>query len=328
MRLAAGKTCLACALGATVTCVSAGIAPWTVEVIEKGTTHRDLYSIVMNTDGNQGVAVGDRGMLLATEDGGTSWDIHSLDTTTDSGNAMLALFDVALAGERWLVVGQMGLVRYSDDRGQTWKTSESGTHERLLGVSSNEAGLAVAVGSFGTIRLSFDAGATWEGAGIMASEFVDEAHDPHLYDAHVTAEGTIFVIGEFGLILRSSDRGETWEAVHRGDVSLFALHMRSDGASYAVGQNGTVLRSRDVGESWQPLETGLNANLLGVHASADGTITIPGMRHMIVSDDGGETWHQVTAGDVDRNWYSAIAAGSAGVFAVGHSRRVIRITRD
>lgn len=309
-------TCLGAASAA-----SAVTVPRTVEVINEGTTHRDLYGVAMYPDGARGVAVGDRGTLVVTEDGGASWSQRQLDT-------QLALFDTAVQEDRWVVVGQMGLIRYSDDAGESWSSADAGTEERLLGVSANATGLAVAVGSFGTILVSNDGGASWHAPDFDVSEVVEDAYQAHLNDVHVAGDGTVLIAGEFGLILRSADGGESWDVVNEGEVSLFGLHLRADGIGYAVGQEGTVLRTEDAGESWVAVDTGMDANLLGVVSSPDGTITVPGMRRMIVSDDGGATWAPLTAADVNRNWYGAVVQGGGGVYAVGHTTRVIRIAEE
>lgn len=292
-----------------------------LEVMESGTTHRDLYAMTMHRNGTDGMAVGDRGVLVVTRDGGTSWEQRQLDT-------QLALFDVAMNEDRRLVVGQMGLVRYSDDGGESWSEADSGTDNRLLGVSANDAGLAVAVGAFGTIRRSRDGGQSWQTPDFDVSQVVEDAYQAHLNDVYVAEDGTVLIVGEFGLILRSPDGGETWNPVHSGDVSLFGLHMRDDGVGYAVGQQGTILRTADRGESWSALPSGIDANFLGVCSSTEGAVVIPGMRRMVASGNGGASWVQVHAGDVDRNWYVAASCDADGAYAVGHTTRVIRLAME
>ena len=310
----------------TLVCLTAAVAasaavPRHVEVVTSGTPHRALYGIAFEEGGEHGLAVGDRGTLLVTSDGGATWSRGQLDTS-------LAAFDAALSGDRRVVVGQMGLIRYSDDGGANWTTADSGTGQRLMAVSMNGSGLAVAVGSFGTILLSEDGGETWRESAFNPATLVEDNYEPHLNDVHVGADGTITIVGEFGMVLRSPDGGANWEGVHSGDVSLFGLHLRDGGLGYAVGQSGTVLRTTDGGMTWTSLETDVtDANLLGVHADGDGTVTVPGMRRMIVSDDGGESWTQVTDGDVDRNWYIGAAAAGEGLFVAGHTGRVLRVEK-
>lgn len=288
--------------------------------VTTGTAHRDLYGLDFSDDGASGVAVGDRGSLVWSSDGGKSWQRQ--DMATD-----MALFDVALSGKRELVVGQMGLVRYRDGEGE-WQNADSGTEERLLGVDLNADGLAVAVGTFGTMLRSTDGGATWTPVDFNLADHIEDGYQPHVNDVHVSADGTVTAVGEFALIVRSTDGGQTWSIVHQDEVSLFGLEIRDDGVGFAVGQEGLVLRTDDAGETWRALDTGIYANLLGVASTADGTVVVPGMRHMVISRDGGQTWQQLENGDVDRNWYIDAVASGAGTFAVGHTGRVIRIDKE
>lgn len=290
-----------------------------VDTVTTGTDHRDLYGMDMVIGSGKGMAVGGRGTLLVTADGGATWARRNLDTK-------LALFDVELSGNRAVVVGQTGLVRYRDANG-TWQTADSGTEERLLSVDANDDGLAIAVGTFGTLLRSTDGGATWQPVDYNLAERIEGGYEPHLNDVHVADDGTITVVGEFSLVVRSTDGGDSWSIVHRDEVTLFGLQIRGDGTGYAVGQQGTVLRSEDAGATWTALDTGINANLLGVASSPDGTIVVPGMRHMIISEDSGRSWHRIEDGDVDRNWYIDAIATDEGTLAIGHTGRVIRIDK-
>lgn len=310
------KLLLLALLGAVASSTAA--VPDAVEVITNGTAHRSLYGLSMAENGTYGLAVGDRGTLMVTTDGGETWDEGELDTN-------LALLDVAIAGGHRLVVGQMGRIYYSDEE-KSWSQIDSGTEERLLGVDLNRDGLAAAVGSFGTILVSEDGGRSWQMPDFDITEVVKDGYEAHLNDVKVTAEGAILAVGEFGLILRSTDAGESWEVIHQGDVSLFGLHLRDDGTGFAVGQSGTVLRTRDHGVSWEVLATDSEGNLLGVCSRPDGTVVVPGMRHMIASDDDGQTWTSLEMGDVNRAWYLGAACRADGIYAVGHTQRVIRLT--
>lgn len=288
-----------------------------VTTITTGTPHRDLYAMALG-DGGYGVAVGDRGSLVMTSDGGQTWERQDYDTRR-------AFLDVTMAGERQIAVGQGGVIIWRDGDGE-WTEVEPITNERLLGVSLNRDGFGVAVGTFGTMIVTNDGGESWADVGFDITEVVEGGYQAHLNDVSVTDGGVALAVGEFGLVLRSTGGADDWQVVREGDSSLFSIQMRADGTGYAVGQEGTVARSTDGGETWTDLSTGIDANLLGVHADDSGHIVVPGMRHMIYSNDDGETWQQVTAGDVNENWYmGAAVAGDGSVLAVGHTGRIIRI---
>lgn len=288
-----------------------------VTTITTGTAHRDLFAVALG-DSGLGVAVGGRGSLVISNDGGQTWERQDYDTRR-------AFLDVTMAGERQVAVGQDGVIIWRDGNGE-WTEVEPITEERLLGVSLNRGGFGVAVGTFGTMIKTDDGGESWADVDFDITQVTDGGYQAHINDVSVTDEGMALAVGEFGLVLRSTGDARDWEVVRRGESSLFSIQMRADGTGYAVGQEGTVARSTDGGETWTDLSTGVDANLLGVHADDSGQIVAPGMRHMIYSNDDGETWQQVTAGDVNENWYmGATVAGDGSVLAVGHTGRIIRI---
>ncbi len=299
--------------------VQAETAPRSITIVADGTVHRPLYGIDFHDDLQRGIAVGARGTVILTDDGGQSWETAQLDTS-------LSLIDVAVQGDRRLTVGQMGTIWVSDS-GEAWRSVESGTEERLLAVDMNADGLAIAVGSFDLILLSYDSGETWEESPLQLAPHVEGFYDPHLYDVQVNPDGSALIVGEFGLILRTTDEGRNWDIVHQGIASLSGVHVRTDGTGFAVGQDGAVLRTTDGGQTWTGLDTPTSGNLLGVWSTEDGQATVSGMRYMIVSDDDGESWRPVTDAEVNTNWYGKMVATDSGFIAVGHSGRVIRVAR-
>ncbi len=303
--------------------VAAGLqaetAPRSITIVADGTVHRPLYGIDFHDDLKRGIAVGARGTVITTDDGGRNWVPEQLDTP-------LSLIDVAVQGDRRITVGQMGSI-WVNDSGEAWRAVESGTEERLMAVDMNATGLAIAVGSFDLILLSYDGGETWEESPLQLAPHVEGFYDPHLYDVQVNPDGSALIVGEFGLILRTVDEGRNWDIVHQGIASLSGVHVRTDGTGFAVGQDGAVLRTTDGGQTWTSLDTPTSGNLLGVWSTADGQATVSGMRYMIVSDDDGENWRPVTDAEVNTNWYGKMAATDSGFIAVGHSGRVIRVAR-
>ncbi len=295
-------------------------APRSITIVAEGTVHRPLYGIDFHQDLQRGIAVGARGTVVTSDDGGRSWAADQLETP-------LSLIDVAVQGDRRLTVGQMGGIWVSDS-GEPWRAVESGTEERLMSVDLNAAGLAIAVGSFDLILLSYDGGETWAESPLQLAPHVEGHYEPHLYDVQVNPDGSALIVGEFGLILRTVDQGRNWDIVHQGVASLSGVHVRTDGTGFAVGQDGAVLRTADGGQTWTRLATPTSGNLLGVWSTGDGQATVSGMRYMIVSDDDGDSWRPVADAEVNTNWYGKMAATDAGFIAVGHSGRVIRVARE
>lgn len=301
------------------------------KTLVSGIPHQALFSIAM--DGNDGLAVGAGGEVQVTADGGVTW-------ARQATPSPLALLGATVAGGRMIAVGQMGLVLISGGDSQ-WQVVETGTTERLMSVSLNADGLAVAVGSFGTVLRSTDAGRSWTSVQIdfepMYSRFAEQiglGFSPHLYAVKLLRDGSAILAGELSTIAVSDDGGQQWRPTHIGsaaegqmDPSLFGLDVREDGLAFAVGQAGRVMRSEDRGEYWEVVATDSNANFLGVGTSPSGRVVVVGMREVIASRDGGGEWERLPGPDIAANWYSDAThlVGGKRSLAVGHSGRIIAI---
>lgn len=302
----------------------------------QGIPHDRLFSIAFA--GDYGVAVGDVGQIMVSEDGGASW-VRSKAPTD------LALLSVAVNGGRTIAVGQMGLILIRD-RGEKWKEVESGTKERLLKVAVNSNGLAFAVGAFGTVLRSKDNGLSWE---LVSPEWKNVAQhylhgsegrgsailNPSLYGIHVGDDGSVIIAGEIGYIVHSNDAGKNWGLVRLGEHSaqtiaptIFDLEVQKDGFGVAVGQSGLILKTTDGGKNWNQIDVPVNANLFSVAMFDGDSIAVVGMRTVLRSKDAGASWEHVTKLDLDTRWYVDLTPASAnpsrGLLAVGHSGRIIK----
>ena len=285
----------------------------TFSVRHQGIAHDALYDICFND--SLGFAVGVAGTVLFTEDEGASWR-----PLAPLGPEAILGLDCASANV--LAVGQGGAIFRRE--GEDWSKVESGTEARLLDVSANDAGLAVAVGGFGTVLKSKDGGRSWEPLSFDWEALLNDFVEPHIYDVHVSTAGEVTIVGEFGLVLHSVDGGDTWDLTHRGEASLFALEIDGD-VGYAVGQHGAVLRTEDGAQTWRQLATGTDANLLDVLTDRDGVVHVTGIRVLLESADGGNTWASRQPGDVGSRWYQSLGMSKVGVFMVGHSGRIAQI---
>ncbi|MGD2007946.1 MAG: hypothetical protein PVJ95_06700 [Cellvibrionales bacterium] len=285
--------------------------------VYEGTRHDAMYGICFA--GDQGVAVGDWGAVLTSTDGGDTWS----SAAQPSG---LALLDLSCNANITLIVGQSGLILKDGPDG--FSTRESGTSERLLGVSHNSSGLAVAVGSFGTVLRSRDGGESWEPLSFDWEAMLNDFLEPHLYDVMVDEAGVVTMAGEFGLILQSQNAGDDWAVANKSEASLFGLTL--DGQrGYAVGQDSTVLATDDGGASWRAVEVPAKTNLLDVWAG-DGQVVISGIRTIITSGDDGASWQARDDLDFLTGWYQNIAVpGAIGqreqAFLVGKQGRIVAL---
>ena len=331
----AGACVLACSIAVPTHAVSKETTSNSV-VLTGSVQHERLFEI--DRQGNKIVAVGDRGLVLRSNDGGETWERDNLPEPT-------ALLGVAFAGDKTVAVGQEGKI-YVHTPGSGWKKVESTTKERLLNVAGNTSGLLVAVGAFGAVIRSTDFGSTWQNAQPKWLEIGDAdagggaltgaAGEPTIYAVQVLEDGTVFIGGELSFIVRSTG-GEDWTLVNQAKASeeeiapsINAISIRNDGTGFAVGQAGTILRTSDGGATWNAVNSSTSANLLSVASLKSGEVVAVGMRTTIRSDDGGNTWKAMKSLDFPINWYSGVTSDTASgeIRAVGHSARVVRVRAD
>lgn len=296
-----------------------------VKIIGTGTAHDAFFGL--SFEGQKGLAVGAAGAIAETTDGGATWKAVKQKAT------QLSLLGVERRGSYGIAVGQLGTVLVESAPGQ-WQAADSGAKTRLLAVSVNTQGTAVAVGEFGTIIKSADGGKTWASVAPDWPSLISTGAEPHIYTVQIGESNQCIAAGEFGLILRSSDGCNTWQAVHPAEESassIFALRLGLDDQGkpigFAVGQSGRILKSVDGGRKWTDEASGTEANLLGVDIAAAGRVVVTGMRAMLISNNAGASWTPVNEIDIPVAWYQTPRAvgASATVIAVGHSGRIIQV---
>ncbi|TWU57042.1 Ycf48-like protein [Rubripirellula tenax] len=205
--------------------------------------------------GSSGIAVGDRGSILFTTDGGASW-------TAAESNAECRLDDVVWIGQdRAIAVGghydaitriSRGVVLVTDDRGATWRRSLNNDLPRLRHIEIQEDRALSVSGDWSHPSLtrrfeSRNGGRDWNATG---SEFADLPVAPELNssdqwlawvrattvhapirDACRFGDHAVCAVGDHGVILTSDDDGKNWTIRHgqgrRPAVLLVAADARS-----------------------------------------------------------------------------------------------------
>lgn len=247
--------------------------------------------------GSAVVAVGERGVVLLSGDGGRSW--RQAKRVPVSVTLTAVRFVDAKVG--W-ITGHGGVVLRSTDGGEIWQVVIDGRglarsaltavqqraakdpqqgalllraarrwiHELpdkpLFDLELRDASRGVVVGAFGFVFETRDAGRTW-------TSWMDRVPNPQLLDLYAvrTVGPKLYLVGEQGLICVSSDGGQSFGVVKSPYAgSWFAL--AGDGASGPVvaGLQGNAWRYDEAAESWEAL-TGAPPTASFVSATMDGT---------------------------------------------------------
>ena len=179
---------------------------WWVTPLEQNPLNRPpvtvepLFGMVM-VPGSRGrvlYAVGHKGTILHSDDGGTTWKSQVSGTNQ---SLMSVSFVTAQAG--W-AVGHKGTILHTDDGGTTWKTQASGTTQHLSSVTFATAQAGWAVGDDGTILHTDGGGTTWKTQASGTNQSLVSV-------SFVTAQAG-WAVGDDGTILHTDDGGTTWKA--------------------------------------------------------------------------------------------------------------------
>ncbi len=182
-------------------------------------------------------AVGERGTVMRSADGGAKWSAQ------DSGVSLWLYGVAAGSASRAWAVGEGGVILTTADNGVTWSMHPAGSTHTLYGVDAVDSATAWAVGEGGTVLKTTDAGVTWnaQSSGTSSS----------LYAVSAVDAATAWAVGEGGTIIATADGGTTWTAQNsRVRASLYGVAAVNAGTCWAVGGNGTVLKTENGGRTW------------------------------------------------------------------------------
>jgi photosystem II stability/assembly factor-like uncharacterized protein len=248
-------------------------------VIAPLATHSLMLDVAVA--GDSLVAVGERGHILISSDGGATW--HQSAAPTRSMLTAVYFHDESLG---WAVGHDSAILRTADG-GITWELVSWAPEEEapLFDVWFSDAENGFAVGAYGTFLVTFDGGASWDYEPISDDDW-------HLNQVGASADGRLFIAAEAGMAYRSDDSGATWEELPSPyEGSFFGVLPLEGDTVLLFGLRGHLYRSEDAGETWQEIETGTVAMLTSGAQLADGTVVVCGLGGtVLVSSDGGRTF--------------------------------------
>ena len=275
-------------------------------------------------DNQNGLVVGNNGLILVTTDGGTTWGRMEVDMRPPGarqrpdgggrpgagggppgfgrGGPPAPLYNIYFVDENvGFITGGRATILKTEDGGKTWarKMAMSETPGRdgnprplranLMGIQMINETTGFIAGSENTILKTTDGGESWVGSSERAR--VGETRN-NLENIWFVSPTTGWVIGSFGTLLQTTDGGENWEKQDPGfDNNLFGIYFHDENTGWICGQEGLILHTADGGATWNQQKTESYDDLHDV-TFVDAMVgwAVGGYNSVLHTTDGGKTW--------------------------------------
>lgn len=264
---------------------------------------------------NTGWLTGGGGTVLKTENGGKTWTLKTLSTTS-------IVWDVQFVDENiGIICCSNGKIFKSIDGGETWIEKNAGGGYGLYDLQFVDAQNAFAVGgpTFGYCKFlkSGDGGETWTPQSISVSQ---------LQAVYFFNSTTGLIASADGYILRTSNNGADWTKVYTNSSgTVFAFYFIDQSNGYATAADNTILKTTDGGLNWDNLSIkgmASNSSPYALFFKDKNTGWVAGEAGQIFkTSDGGDNWTPETSNTTNklreilfRDDSTGIAVGENGTF--------------
>lgn len=274
------------------------------------------HSVLMSVThlGDKLIAVGERGLILCSDDSGNSWrQLSSPVSVTLTG---VRFFD----DKNGYAIGHGGIVLRTTNGGVDWEVQLNGRQlaDHLLQYAE-ESGNEESLG--------------------LAQLLMADGPDKPFLDLLLLGRDHLVVVGAYGFAFESKDGGETWVSWMDRIDNPFGLHLYSirkqDSRVLIVGEQGFVALSVDGGETFETIETPYEGSFFTAQLMGSDDIVLAGLRgNTFVSNDNGQDWKEIKnpiSSSIIASFIHSdgqvIMANQAGVLLGLRENRLVPLTR-
>ena len=264
--------------------------------------------LAVTREGDRIVTVGDRGVILLSDDGVKFHQAKAVPT-----RATLTSVSFVSDKEGW-AAGHWGVILHTTDGGETWTLQRDNLIEDrpLFTAFFTDSQNGFAAGLWSTLLATHDGGKIWQALTVPAAKHSAKA-DRNLLKMFSTAKGTLLIAAEAGTVYLSTDKGATWVPVESGSRGSFwtGISLKS-GTILMGGLAGNLFRSVDDGKKWAQVTLTTRSSITDMVQLPDGKIIAAGLDGLsLASDDDGKTF--VAGQREDRLSITALVATQKGV---------------
>ncbi len=266
---------------------------------DAGVTWNPLYSDqfipsnkILFTDNENGYALGHKGYILKTTNGGKSWADIKIGTQNtnfrtmyfqNSNSGLLIdyndiIYQTNDAGKNWVRQGNLpknqsinafhffdtnsiilctnhGSIFKTTNKGKDWKETTFDLDEPFNDIYFTDKDTGYIVGRLGIFIKTYDGGQNWI---------------PSSLNSRLPAHGVFFTDGMHGytlvddMILKTTDGSVSWtnfEIENETSLRLNDVFFSDKNTGYVVGQKGLILKTEDAGLHWKIQNSGTRLNL-------------------------------------------------------------------
>ncbi len=230
--------------------------------------------------GDRLVAVGPRGHIVVSTDGGATWKQSPVPVSSD----LTAVYFVN--DKNGWAVGHDGVVLATTDGGDSWAKQLDGRSANDLLLKHMQSRLAAEPGSNEIKALAAE-----------AERFKEQGPDKPFLDVWFQDDRNGYVVGAYNLIFATSDGGKTWEPwFDRTDnpklLNLYSIRPAAGGL-YIAGEAGLVLRYDEATKRFRGAPVDYKGSLFGVLDGGNAVYVFGLKGNLFRSDDGGKSWAKV-----------------------------------
>ena len=240
------------------------------------------YLLSIAEAGHRLVAVGERGIIVLSDDGGMTWRQAKVPVSV---TLTAVQFPTARLG--W-AVGHYGVVLHTEDSGETWVRQLDGETAARLVLEAAQIKSEKAGSDNPTNKKSLS----------DAELLVKDGADKPFLDLYFDSDKSGVIVGAYNLIFHTDDGGKTWlpwldRLQNRKNFHLYAIAALGS-QLYIAGEKGVLLRSDDDGKRFTRLDTPYKGSYFVLSLLPSGEVVVAGLRgNAFRSADQGASWQKI-----------------------------------